>query len=320
MVTASQVIGVTVGHGTQEWIDNYAKNYRAVVTERPAHFVVLSPDCPTVLPNGISVMPNTNGELPDDILDDLDGLILSGGGDVHPSRFGQEMDGAESDRISSERDALELTLTKAAMVRDMPVFGICRGFQVLNVAAGGGLIQHFDGHRSPEDHTLFHNVLLSEDSLMHKATRPARLLSTLSTIKGEHRTSSGWSGRHGIAQPDSWLVEAIESPTHTWVVGVQWHPERTFELRNRIFIYGRATSPHVRSEKRAADSENELFDYHLPPGMIAQNPVVPSDTSRLMVLDRGTGSISHRHFYDIGEYLDPGDLLVANNSRVIPPA
>ena len=225
------MIGVTVGHGTQEWIDNYAKNYRAVVTERPAHFVVLSPDCPTVLPNGISVMPNTNGELPDDILDDLDGLILSGGGDVHPSRFGQGMDGAESDRISLERDALELALTQAALERDIPVFGICRGFQVLNVAAGGGLIQHFDGHRSPEDHTLFHNVLLSEGSLIHEAAGAGEITVNTFHHQGVNKEQVAASlVASGIAQPDSWLVEAIESPKHTWVVGVQWHPERTFEL------------------------------------------------------------------------------------------
>lgn len=64
--------------------------------------------------------------------------------------------------------------------------------------------------------------------------------------------------------------------------------------------------------------KTSLFDYHLPAGMIAQNPVVPRDSSRLMVLNRSTGEIQHRHFRDIGEYLNPGDLLVANNSRVIP--
>ena len=64
--------------------------------------------------------------------------------------------------------------------------------------------------------------------------------------------------------------------------------------------------------------KTSLFDYHLPPGMIAQNPVTPRNCSRLMVLDRSTGEITHRIFKDIGEYLDPGDLLVGNNSRVIP--
>ncbi len=64
--------------------------------------------------------------------------------------------------------------------------------------------------------------------------------------------------------------------------------------------------------------KTSLFDYHLAPGMIAQNPVVPRDSSRLLVLDRKTGNISHRKFHDIGEYFDPGDLLIANDSRVIP--
>ncbi len=224
-------IGVTTTHGTDEWIERNAKNYRTVVTGRPANFVVLSPDRPTVLPTGATFSPNVNGELPLGVLDELDGIILSGGGDVHPSRFGQEMDGAEIDRISLERDALELTLTIAAMLRDMPIFGICRGFQVLNVAAGGGLIQHFDGHRSPEDHTLFHNVAVREDSLVHKATRTSQF--PVNTFHhqgiGTEHVAPGLVAS-AIAQPDGWLVEAIESTHHKWVVGVQWHPERTFEL------------------------------------------------------------------------------------------
>lgn len=60
------------------------------------------------------------------------------------------------------------------------------------------------------------------------------------------------------------------------------------------------------------------FDYHLPPEMIAQHPVEPRDASRLLVLHRDTGEIEHRHFRDLGDYLQPGDILVANDSRVIP--
>jgi len=62
----------------------------------------------------------------------------------------------------------------------------------------------------------------------------------------------------------------------------------------------------------------ELFDYHLPRELIAQKPIEPRDKSRLMVLDRRTGKIEHRHFYNIVEYLIPGDLLVLNNTKVIP--
>lgn len=64
--------------------------------------------------------------------------------------------------------------------------------------------------------------------------------------------------------------------------------------------------------------QTALFDYHLPPELIAQQPAAPRDSSRLLVLDRASGQIEHRHFRDIGEYLRAGDLLVANNSRVIP--
>src|SRR5437588_10977086 len=60
------------------------------------------------------------------------------------------------------------------------------------------------------------------------------------------------------------------------------------------------------------------FDYHLPPERIAQTPVEPRDSSRLLVVHRDTGTVEHRHFRDIGDYLHPGDLLIANQSRVIP--
>src|SRR5205814_5134673 len=62
----------------------------------------------------------------------------------------------------------------------------------------------------------------------------------------------------------------------------------------------------------------DQFDYALPPDLIAQTPAEPRDSSRLLVLRRSSGTIEHRHFYDIGDYLNPGDLLVANESRVLP--
>ncbi|MFZ4850207.1 MAG: S-adenosylmethionine:tRNA ribosyltransferase-isomerase, partial [Caldilinea sp.] len=64
--------------------------------------------------------------------------------------------------------------------------------------------------------------------------------------------------------------------------------------------------------------ETSLFDYLLPPGVIAQQPAEPRDSSRLLVLDRASGRVVHRHFRDLGSFLRPGDLLVGNDSRVIP--
>ena len=64
--------------------------------------------------------------------------------------------------------------------------------------------------------------------------------------------------------------------------------------------------------------KTELFDYYLPPELIAQTPAEPRDSSRLLVLHRASGQIEHRHFRDIGDYLKPDDLLIANDTRVIP--
>src|SRR5688572_14421962 len=77
-------------------------------------------------------------------------------------------------------------------------------------------------------------------------------------------------------------------------------------------------SPHSRRGGIVSTMRTSDFDYHLPEERIAQTPIEPRDASRLLVLHRDTGSLEHRHFYDIGEYLRPGDVLVFNQTRVIP--
>ena len=134
-------IGVITRHGDPAWVKNNTRNYLTVLQEYGAIPVVLSPDCPTILPDGSTLQPDTEGRLSSSILDHLDGLILSGGGDVHPKYFGQALAGAEPESIDLKRDELELQLAQAALARDLPLFAICRGCQVLNVAAGGGMVQ-----------------------------------------------------------------------------------------------------------------------------------------------------------------------------------
>ena len=77
---------------------------------------------------------------------------------MHPRYFNQPVDGAEPEEIHDARDELELPLIQAALAADLPILGVCRGIQVLNVAAGGGLLQHVDGHRSPADRAKYHEV------------------------------------------------------------------------------------------------------------------------------------------------------------------
>lgn len=230
-MTTARVIGVTTKHGTPEWVQKNTINYLNALAARGVTAVVLSPDAPAVLPDGAVYEPDAQGRLPKEILTRLDGLILSGGGDVHPRYFNQPLAGAEEESISLQRDELELTLAQQALAADLPLFGICRGCQVLNVAAGGGMVQHLPGHRSPEDRTAMHDV----DVITGTRFR---------SIVGERVVPVNTFHHQGIdlatlapalvpaatAQPDPWLLEAFESAHHRWVLGVQWHPERLFEL------------------------------------------------------------------------------------------
>ena len=171
------------------------------------------------------------GRLPAAILDRIDGLILAGGGDVDPSYYGQALNGADPASIDRRRDEMELHLAHAAMAADLPVFGICRGCQVLNVAAGGRLVQHMDGHRAPPEAPFYHTVNFV-------AEMPITALNgcTALEVNTYHHQGVDRAGLApafvplGIAAPDAWLIEAYASPTHRWMMGFQWHPERLFEL------------------------------------------------------------------------------------------
>jgi putative glutamine amidotransferase len=224
-------IGVTARHGNAEWLYRNTCNYLNILVAHGAAPVVLAADTPTRLPNGHTFCPDSAGRFPDSILDHLDGLILSGGGDVDPKHFGAELDGAEPENIDHKRDELELTLARRALAINAPIFGICRGCQVLNVAAGGGMIQHFDGHRSPKDNTAYHDVLVLPHTRFHQIVGQEVL--TVNTFHHQGMDRAGIApifAPAAIAHPDTWLVEAYESRDHRWIMGVQWHPERAFEL------------------------------------------------------------------------------------------
>jgi len=230
--SSSLWIGVTTKHGRSDWVEKNTHNYLAVLRELGATPVLLSPDEPACLPDGASYLPDAQGRLPADVLDHLDGLILSGGGDVHPRYFGAELAGARPETIFEARDELELALARRAMAMDMPLFGICRGCQVLNVAAGGGMVQDFPNHRSPTENPVLHEVTLAP------ASHLARMIGseTLAVNTYHHQGVDAATLAPGMhiaalaAAPDDWLIEAFESPTQRWVMGVQWHPERVFEL------------------------------------------------------------------------------------------
>jgi putative glutamine amidotransferase len=169
-------------------------------------------------------------EDPEPILDRIDGLLLAGGCDIDPSFYGQPAH-AETVNTVPQRDRIELALTRAALARDLPVLGICRGMQVLNVAAGGTLLQHVPDAVGNEEHRRHagtfvgngHDVELAPESLAARAAGEPHHHTLSHHHQAVDQIGDGLviSGR---AVGDD-LVEAIESPGRTFVLGVQWHPE-----------------------------------------------------------------------------------------------
>jgi putative glutamine amidotransferase len=190
---------------------------------------------------------------PDELLHRLDGVIVSGGVDVDPASYGAEPH-PETKGCTPERDAFEIALIRRASELDMPVLGICRGMQVLNVAFGGTLIQHLPETFGHEDHRRVpgnfdeadHDVRLVADSLA--ATAAGELLHT---TKSHHHQGVDDVGEGlvvtGTSAIDE-LVEAIELPERRFVLGVQWHPEA--DERSRVIgalVQAAAQYRHARA-------------------------------------------------------------------------
>jgi putative glutamine amidotransferase len=167
---------------------------------------------------------------PDRVLDLLDGLILAGGRDVDPATYGAERHRL-TDEPRTERDAFEIALAGRAMERDIPVLGICRGMQVMNVARGGTLVQDLPEHVGHDHHrrTLGtfegndHAVLLGEESLAAAAAGEVRHATLSHHHQGVDRLGEGFEVT-GWADGDD-VPEAIEDRRLRFALGVQWHPE-----------------------------------------------------------------------------------------------
>lgn len=167
---------------------------------------------------------------PDEILQRLDALMLAGGGDIDPSHYGAPPD-PQLNGVAPPRDRLELALTRRAVELDMPVLGICRGMQLINVALGGTLHQHLPdvvGHGEHRRHLgsfvgSEHVVELEPGSLAEQVAGERVHTGCSHHHQGVDRLGEGLvvSGRSAL----DGLVEALEAPEREWVLGVQWHPE-----------------------------------------------------------------------------------------------
>jgi len=169
-------------------------------------------------------------EQPEQMLDLIDGLVLAGGADIDPDGYGAERHPETLDTVP-ERDRFEIALVRAAIERDMPVLGICRGMQLINVALGGTLLQHLPEVFGHHEHLRVagtfedsdHDVELRDGTLAARVTGERHHVTKSHHHQGVQRAGRGLLVS-GVCREDG-LAEAIELPDRRFVLGVQWHPE-----------------------------------------------------------------------------------------------
>ena len=190
---------------------------------------------------GIAVLLPPDGreaEIAGALLDIVDGVILAGGADIDPSSYGETIRHQETTMTEPRRDRFELSVARLALERDLPLLGICRGMQLINVARGGTLRQHL-----PEE--FAHHEHLREPGTFDQADHDVELQpgSLVQSVAGETVHSAKSHHHQGVAklgeglEVTGWAVvdqlpEAIEDPTRKFALGVQWHPEA--DLTSRV--------------------------------------------------------------------------------------
>lgn len=161
----------------------------------------------------------------------VDGVIVSGGTDIDPAEYGGDRRNPQVLPVDAERDSGELSLARRLLADGQtPLLCICRGLQVLNVAAGGSLYEHIpdiraqDIHRNEAGLWAMQDVSVEADSLIAEAMGKTRLRAS----SGHHQAVKALgAGLRVVARADDGIIEALELPGHPWLLAVQWHPELT---------------------------------------------------------------------------------------------
>ena len=176
-----------------------------------------------------------NGLPSEQLLEGVGGLMLTGGPDVDPLLYGATPDPDAELELCRALDDLELRLLDHALHRDMPVLAICRGMQILNVSFGGQLIQDLPGHRVEQKDG--HWVSTTHQIYLSPGSKAAAIIGTAGIFRVNSRHHQGL--REAQRAPrlmttgysvDDGIIEGLESPEHSWVIGIQCHPERQDEV------------------------------------------------------------------------------------------
>ncbi len=253
--------------------------------------ILLAGGIPLVIP------PYEETDNLEELLDRIDGLMLSGGADINPLLLGEEPV-MELHGINPKRDKQELTLTRLAANRQIPILGICRGIQVLNAALGGGLYQdihtQMEGKRIKHDQDLdraypSHTVNIDTDSLLYTLFKKERL-----EVNSFHHQAvkTPAEGLRTVAMSTDGVIEAVESTEHKSIIGVQWHPEcfclnnddRMAPLFNWLVgearSFAKAKRIHSRILSLDTHCDTPMF-FHLNPDFGTRDPRILVDIPKM---------------------------------------
>ena len=219
------LIGLTSYHRTEEDRFTLPANYLTEVERAGAIPVVITPTTQNL----------------EELLEKLDGLVLTGGADIDPSRYGGEHKEAVYG-VNPERDCYELDLAALALARQMPMMAICRGVQVLNVTLGGTLVEHLPDeygetviHRGENFNKVEHPVSIEPDSNLAAILG----LTEFDCPSFHHQcVRVPAPGFRVVARSADGVIEAIESAQYPRLIAVQWHPEYTAKVdcsQHRLF-------------------------------------------------------------------------------------
>ena len=198
------------------------------------------------------ILPVMDPELVEESLSSVQGVILTGGGDVQPSRY-RARPTAETSGVDPTRDAYEIRMLEVAIADDLPLLAICRGMQVLNVTMGGSLLQHVPT-ATGQDHSQYerwrgpvHRVKIEPDSHLAEA-----LGATEVEVNSLHHQAvdQAAEGTRAVAWADDGTVEAIEVPGSPHIVAVQWHPELLEDLPEQQGLFRQLVAHAAQRARR----------------------------------------------------------------------
>ena len=202
-----------------------------------------------------------HGLTPGEVLDRASALVLIGDDDVYPARYRGTPGPPEALELNDEGDDIEVALALAALDADLPIYGICRGMYILNAVLGGKPTEIVEGHAGDEGdggarEPAYHRIYISPGSKLAAVVGSGGFVRVYSPhgrgVRNAQKSSALLASAYSL---EDGLIEALESPTHRWVIGVQFHPERRMEVPphfDRLFqsLVERAAQRLVAARKR----------------------------------------------------------------------